>query len=229
MNDNKKLWSDNLDEEKEFWHSLASKSIKSNTEWIKNFHSRAANDARFPPNLEKFLPDDQKHIKVLDVGAGPITQLGSLHNWRTIDITPIDPLADYYHSLLTEFNIHNIRATTIFGEAENLSELFKTESFDLVYTRNAMDHSYNPLLGIKEMIYVAKVGASCWLTGSINEGEKNNYQGLHQWNFQPTPEGNDLIIWNPDENYSIKKELQDQVKIFSSGEQWFNARILRVC
>src|SRR5439155_25152042 len=47
-------------------------------------------------------------VKVLDVGAGPLTAFP--RNWitRTVEITAIDPLASRYDELLKQKNVHPI-------------------------------------------------------------------------------------------------------------------------
>ena len=79
------------------------------------------------------------------------------------------------------------------GDAETLTDSFPEQSFDLIYCRNALDHSRDPLLGIRQMVKVCKVDGCCWLCHSTNEGEKQRYRGLHQWNVRPCDDG-DLVI-----------------------------------
>lgn len=225
--DNKETWRGNLTEEKEFWESIADKS-SSNQSWVNEFHLRAASDEKFPLEFEGMLPKDLSKVAVLDVGAGPITALGSIHADKEISITPVDPLADFFNKLLKDNNIANARAQTQYCEAECLLDKFEPESFDFVYSRNALDHSYDPMLGIKQMIEVCKKGSYIFIQGSVNEGEKNSYAGLHQWNFVPTPEGDDLIIWNKTHRYSLKEELGEKVVIESSGNEWYSVKFLRV-
>ena len=40
------------------------------------------------------------------------------------------------------------------GEVEALTDLFPADSFDIVYCRNALDHTRDPLLGIHQMVKV---------------------------------------------------------------------------
>ena len=46
------------------------------------------------------------------------------------------------------------------------------------------------------MVAVCKVGGCCRLAHSTDEGEKQRYSGLHQWNFRPQEDGN-LVIHGP--------------------------------
>ena len=113
-----------------------------------------------------------------------------------VEITGVDPLADEYSALREEFRLARRGVRYVAGEAETLAERFPENHFDLVYCRNALDHSRDPLLGIRQMIKVLKAGGCCWLTHSTDEGEKQRYRGLHRWNFSPQDDG-DLVISAP--------------------------------
>lgn len=43
------------------------------------------------------------------------------------------------------------------------------------------------------MITACNPGGTIFLEHGINEGLKENYEGLHRWNFLPVD--NDLVIW----------------------------------
>ena len=60
--------------------------------------------------------------------------------------------------------------------------------------RNALDHSFNPLLGIMQMLYVTRIGGKVVLNHMDNEAVNAQYQGLHQWNLQVV--GENFLIWN---------------------------------
>lgn len=77
---------------------------------------------------------------------------------------------------------------------------------DVVYTRNAIDHSDSPTYCVKNMVIVLKQGGILYIEGFKNEGVRNNYQGLHHWNC--SYEGNDLICSNiSGEKINITREL----------------------
>lgn len=50
---------------------------------------------------------------------------------------------------------------TIYGEAEKLSKQFTINSFDIVYSSNALDHTCDPFRSLQEMIKVVKEGGGC--------------------------------------------------------------------
>jgi len=69
------------------------------------------------------------------------------------------------------------------GEAERLDCLFEPQSFDVVWARNSLDHSYDPLMCIYQAYRVLKTGGTMIIVFHPNEADHGNYQGLHNWNF----------------------------------------------
>jgi ubiquinone/menaquinone biosynthesis C-methylase UbiE len=157
-----------------------------------------------------FLPDSPS-VSILDVGSGPLTCLGKQCVSKTIKITAIDPLADTYNSLLDRYGI-NPPVRTIQGFAEQLTSKFSPETFDLVFSRNAIDHSYRPDLAIEEMIKVVKKNRYVVLGHVPNEGLKEGYEGLHQWDFTRSEYG-DFIIKSPYQEVNITKKFLSIARI----------------
>ncbi len=52
-------------------------------------------DPTFPLQeaVVKLLPQNKSQVEILDVGAGPLTRLGKVHEGLKINITAVDPLA----------------------------------------------------------------------------------------------------------------------------------------
>ena len=219
-------WRSNLDEEVRFWRSLFDRSCP-NQDFVGRFHERVACDRPFPAYLAALVSQASGDVvRVLDVGAGPMTQIGTLHKTKRIEVTAIDPLAEEYARLFEEFNIVP-RIRTRPGSAERLTDLFSEDSFDLVYCRNALDHSHDALLGIRQMIEVCKPDSYCWLNHAANEGRNQGYRGLHQWDFRP--EGSsDLAIYGKiqDRTVFLAEELGDSATVHAErGQKWCTARI----
>lgn len=149
-------------------------------------------------------------VKILDVGAGPLTVLGKTWVGRNVEITAVDPLANDYHRLLRR---HGVRppVPTQYCEAEKLAARFGRDVFDLVYSRNALDHSYNPLEALRQMVAVCKPGGVALLEHLINEGETEKYYGLHQWNFCCQEQR--FVIWNRIHRYDVAAELGAAVRV----------------
>src|SRR5215217_1070018 len=194
-----------------FWRRfLASGGL----DWPEDYKQRL--DPEHP--LEKHVTEYLEHLKIppgsevciLDVGAGPLTKLGMRWEERTVSITAVDVLAKSYEHLLAEFGI-TPRVRTEPGEVEQLTELFPPNHFDLVHMENALDHSYDPLRGIQQMLEVVKPGHYVLLIHNVNEAENKNYNSFHQWNFC-TEEGR-FIIWNQRTRICVNEVLGEAAEI----------------
>jgi SAM-dependent methyltransferase len=161
-------------------------------------------------------------VSILDVGAGPLTRLGKRWEGRTLWITAVDALAEQYERLLRDAGI-TPPVLTQQGEVERLTERFPKNSFDLVNMENALDHSYDPLLGIRQMLEVVKPGGYVLLLHDVNEAHRTGYVGFHQWNF--CAENGHFIIWNRKTRISVNDALGDIAEItvdtVSDNEAYF--------
>jgi SAM-dependent methyltransferase len=133
-----------------------------------------------------------EEVEILDVGAGPLTVLGKVHPTKRLRITPVDPLADEYDELLTEAGLTPpVRTVTCAGE--ELVAWCGTERFDVVYARNAIDHSVDAPHVVEQMLAVLRPGGLLGLRHYRNEGELERYRGMHKWNFDS--DNGDFVIW----------------------------------
>ena len=145
-------------------------------------------------------------VRLLDVGAGPLTFLGRKNPTWHLEITAVDALAEQYSALLDDAGvIPPVRTQSC--ESERLTEVFAPNSFDVVFARNTLDHSYDPVGAITQMVACAKPGAVVFIMHHRNTAEDENYHGMHQWNF----EANDgtLTVWRPGRRADIGEVLAD--------------------
>jgi SAM-dependent methyltransferase len=150
----------------------------------------------FEPRYMELVREDRRNVaRVLDVGAGPFTHQGCLSQGKALDLTCVDPLAVEYRDLCAEYKI-TPPIRTVLGFAERLTALFATDSFDLVTSTNALDHSMAPFEAIGQMFAVCRPGGSVFIEVVENVGEVEKYFGLHQHNF--TIDGDAFILWYPD-------------------------------
>lgn len=198
-----------------------------------------AYNLRFDPNLPlqkrpaALISNELTAVNILDVGAGPLTFLGKKFGDIQLDIIAIDPLADEYDKILEKYNeVPLVRTENL--AAEDIKKRFKPNTFDLVYARNCIDHSYNPESAIVDMIDVAKVGSYVLLEHRPNEAENEDWQGLHQWNFSADSNGDFIIGSKHDEVNMTKKyasigtitcEMLDHDP--ESDGEWLVTRILK--
>lgn len=151
--------------------------------WPDSFKRRTDPESKLQKPIRELidLPEGSE-IKILDVGAGPVTNLGYCWEGYDLKISAVDPLANEYDKLLKKHKI-NPPVRTIYCDAENLRSVFDEDSFDFVYAKNCIDHSYGPFESIEQMLSVIKPGCCIYLQHALNEAVNEKYKGLHQWNF----------------------------------------------
>jgi SAM-dependent methyltransferase len=177
----RRAWGNGVTWEFDFWD----KFLEGRTDaWAADFAERM--DPNLP--LQPFLADlirlpEGETVQILDVGAGPFTFVGRTSPRWKIEITAVDPLAKGYDLLLTQHGVTPpVRTRAV--AAEDLRQTFPANSFDLVTARNCLDHVLDPVRALRQMLEVAKPGASLNLQHMTNEAERNLYAGMHQWNFR---------------------------------------------
>ncbi len=160
-------------------------------------------------NLLEHIPDSE--IRILDLGCGPLLTLG--RNWpgRQLKITRYDALACVYEKLLTklELDAEPLKSTT--GQAERVAEQFPSNSFHFAFSRNALDHCYDPMKVIQGMYQVLTDGGVILLRHYENEGEYGQYHGLHKWNF--SIRANRPILWSQRRKIDIIDHLPQTASI----------------
>ena len=183
-------------EELEYWRSVLTGEAKD----IYKLRE-AAEERPYPPRFLEMLPD-RPPWWVLDVGSGPVSVLG---RDPRAELVQADPLAAEYAAMLEAVGI-GPPGRLVAVEGERLVEEFGPESFDLVYSRNALDHTADPLEVLRQMCSVVRRG--CWVVAEtyINEGAGSGYAGLHRWNFDVKKDGR-AILWNRDGSWDVQNEV----------------------
>jgi SAM-dependent methyltransferase len=164
--------------------------------WREDFRSRLDPNTPLADYHRRFvdeIPGDE--VRILDVGAGPLTLLGKTHPTKRLSITAVDVLAPEYDRLLARHGI-TPPVRTIYAAAEDLPSCFAPDSFDLVNAQNCVDHMENPLAAIEGMLTVVRPGGWVVMDHAENEAEREGYRGLHQWNFTVS-DGEFLIRGRP--------------------------------
>jgi SAM-dependent methyltransferase len=164
-------------------------------EWMQDAINPENRIKNQPPKLLDFIKELglKRVLRVLDVGSGLLSPLAWFVDQKLIEVTAIDPLAEIYGEILHQYRIdYPIRP--VHGKGEEITEMFRREQFDIVYTRNAIDHSDSPPTCVENMVTVLKQGGILYMAGYQNEGNRANYWGLHHWNLS-FDENNDLICF----------------------------------
>jgi ubiquinone/menaquinone biosynthesis C-methylase UbiE len=190
------FWLRGFDSEIKFWdYWFASKGA----EWPEDYKVRLDPNREYPDYMLQGI-EHPESAKILDVGSGPVTGFGFNHRGRKLDITACDPLASFYGKILQKYEV-DAPVKTVTAFAEELSSYFEPNTFDLVTCSNALDHSFEPLRGIEEMLIVTKLNGRMHLTHRINEAVFGHYKGLHQWNFDAAD--GDFIIWGNEHRVNV--------------------------
>jgi glycosyltransferase involved in cell wall biosynthesis len=195
----KELWARGINDEVSWWQHWL--STEEGAKWKREVQDprRALQDPLITDRIKSIAQDS---ISILDVGAGPVTNIGYTYPGKTVAITAIDPLAKHYRRILRSASI-SAPVTTVPCQGEQLLERYAAESFDFVYACNSLDHSYDPLLVIKNMLALTKKNGFVLFRHYKNEAKTGDYDGLHQWNFDI--KSNDLIIWNEQREHNLRE------------------------
>ena len=229
MSDLFQSWSDDIAEEIDYWREALRDP---------GAELRERFDARRPfRDLEavEHLAQDGV-LRVLDVGSGPCSTLGFTHPECRIDLVPVDALAIEYAQLLGELGLR-APAPPIRVDGEHLLEVFPPGSFDCAYSINAIDHCYDPLQALENMLTLVRPGGAVTLNHFEYAGRHEGYEGLHNWDL--FIEGERLILADRDrarvvdvgEHFAGTAELlqcrRDAVDDGGSGEFTCSARLRR--
>lgn len=195
-------WQSAIDGEVRFWREyLRTKGAR----YPGSYETRLNPDLPLQPEIAALLDAPEgSTVRLLDVGAGPLTFLGRKDPRYTLELTAVDALGTQYGELLDEAGVvPPVRTQTC--ESEKLTTVLSRDHFDLVAARNTLDHSYDPMRAIEEMVAVAKPGAPLLLIHHRNTAEDEDYHGMHQWNFEA--DDGRLAVWRPGERIDVGEAL----------------------
>lgn len=181
-------WSTGKDSELSYWKQVLSTLAGDPRHRTRDY------EGNLPEHIGKLLDSPPgSSVRILDVGSGPLTKVGTKWTGRNLEVVCVDPLADKYNEMLDRLGF-NTRARPIKAEGEHLLDMFPINSFDLVHSLNALDHSYDPVAAINNMISVCKATGLVYFAVALNEGQYWKYEGMHQWNFDV--QDDEIVIWN---------------------------------
>jgi SAM-dependent methyltransferase len=168
-------------------------------------------------------------ISILDVGAGPCTSVGKTYPGKLLEITPVDPLAEEYNRLWAREGI-TPPVPTQACRGEELCAHFGSDRFDIAYARNALDHTADPALVIRNMVGVVRSAGFVVLRHSANEAVKADYRGLHQWNFGLR--GADLVVRRLRKTFNLSELLSGEALVRTAhvrdeAGEWITAVLVK--
>jgi SAM-dependent methyltransferase len=186
-----------------------------------------------PLLLEVLAAIETDEVRILDVGAGPLTGVGKVdprRPTRRIEIVAVDPLADGYQRLLAGAGL-TAPVPTQACRGEDVARRFGTGAFDIAYARNAVDHSAEAITVIESMLDAVRVGGTVLLHHYRREAELMRYEQLHQWNFD-VQDGR-LVLFNRRGRVDVAARLDHRATVAarvhggSFHGDWVAATIIR--
>jgi SAM-dependent methyltransferase len=124
----------------------------------------------------------QTSFNVLDVGAGPLTCCGyrvTLEPNMQLNVSAVDPLAEDYDRALQKAGVVPVVRVRR-APAEELASHFAADHFDFVFSRNALDHSRDPVRALRQMLTIVKPGRLVLIELMENEADHMGYDGFHR-------------------------------------------------
>jgi SAM-dependent methyltransferase len=175
-----------LREEVAFWNAEISMTGQFSQYTQKRFRKETRRQ-EYPEWIDPFVESVRRQfagqpVKALDVGSGPLSTLAWAHDAGLMEVQAADPLADEYGRLLREHHI-DFPCPAVGVACEQLTSRFAPESFHFVYSQNALDHAADIQKCFEQIEAVLKPGGTFLLWCHEHEGTRENYQGLHQYNF----------------------------------------------
>ncbi len=220
-------WLDGLYSEIAYWKALLSGKLLESS----RLPEVTASDRKFM--LEDDLPDERgRIIKFIDVGSGAYSRCGKITDKVKLEITAVDPLASAYKFLKKQYNINDNGINVEVGFVELLDKQYGKNVFDIVHMSNSLDHCFDAVFGIYQLLFICKVGGKVILRHHENEAEKEKYQGLHQWNLSLHNEEKSFVIWREDKRYDICKIFDEYVDfelcadIKEKGSDWVYNKVV---
>lgn len=119
---------------------------------------------------------DKKHVRIAEVGAGPINTIGNEWPGVEVEVVASDVLAAEYAALWREHRA----APVVPVEYQDFERLtYPDESFDVVHCVNALDHTPNAGHALAELLRVCKRGGWVYLRHAPDQ--RKRFGGHHYW------------------------------------------------
>ena len=175
------------DEEKDYWY----RHIQNSIYW----HSQKSEGLFLEDELRREIINiphlrKQQTLNIIDLGCGPISTLGTKDNKYKINLLGVDPLTNFYTEILDKHYLSRPHPA-INMECENIGDIADS-LFDVVFSRNALDHSESPDLILEGAKKICKNNGLIHIRMYENEATSVGYNGLHQWDA--TCADNDVIM-----------------------------------
>jgi SAM-dependent methyltransferase len=148
--------------------------------FLSSTHCRDA----FPAWAFTNLSQHRRPLKVMDIGCGPrsILRWGAIQG--DLSITGVDPILDMYTLILARHGFDLMEKMRcdheITGFAEDLDTLVPDNDYDVVYTRNALDHTQDPTRVVECVSRRLAPHGRFAITVAEREGTRQGWDQLHK-------------------------------------------------
>lgn len=169
------VWSKNFETEILYWHKVIRKMSK------QSFVDREMDSNMF---LHMFVKSHD--VSILDVGAGPLTAVGELFKGYPIkEVFCADTLANIYNKVMDEHKVEfRHRGVKLnLSDDDEVDVVLDGKYFDIAHALNSIDHSYDPINSIRNMLRHLKDKGVAVIEVALGSGCGEEYCGLHQWSF----------------------------------------------
>lgn len=137
-----------------------------------------------------------------------------------LEITNVDPLNAQYESVRVAAG-HNRQGLYLTAAAEDLESHFGVASFDLVFSRNALDHTQDIRRALEGCLRMVGPSSVLYVELLENEALHAGYTGMHLWNALSM--GGDVLLWNPSEKHSVSAIVNQTL----GHDAWMQSRLVR--
>ena len=169
-------WMNGLDGEVAFWDAIRTQ----HPDW---FAAGMDRNRPLDQDVDDALAPFDDHPTVLDVGCGMLSSMGVVsRTGKHPTLLYADPLADCFAEI-AKLQGFELPIKIIHTMAEYLYTHFDTNSVDVVYCRNALDHCSNLVRALMGMAWPIRPKGSLILKHYLRCATRNNHQGLHQWDI----------------------------------------------
>ncbi len=177
-----------------------------------------------PDYLELLMPCADSPIRILDVGSGPFSRVGRTIPGRQVELVAVDPLADKYAELCRKHGVTPpVPPVQLAGE--QLTTLFPHDHFHFAHANNCLDHAFDPVRAIEEMVAVVKPGCHVYLRHELNVADTSDWIGLHQWNFRLRDDH--FLVCDRRTEVSMAERLAGRATVVSRMEGRFLVNVIR--
>ncbi len=207
-------------EEVLFWEEFLSGSGP-HAQYFQELSTRQGRKKYFPEDILTLISKFKKKLpSILDCGSGPYSNLSYAQEAKLALVTAVDPLANDYAGLLHKFRL-SYPIIPVKGHAESLISLFGSNTFDVVYSRNALDHVQNVQQAFGEMTHVCKPKGFISIEGKPYEGTRRRWKGLHKHNLYAQKDG--LYSQEPDGTViKLNEKLPVTLRRITHLSSWFS-------